>query len=97
MNTKSQTLAEAALGAAFRGAHEYLAKHKLTADVDALSARVRSCVKQDISSALDDAREAINAHMETAAMMTFQASMVLAGIRAAKDVLNGGQCVEVQS
>ncbi len=93
MNTTTDTvkgLASAALGAAFRGANEYLAKHNLTAEPDALAACVKAHVKANVQSAFHDASEALACGMEQAAIATFQASMVLAGIEGAKEA--SGNC-----
>lgn len=89
MNTSNSRLldglAAAALGAAFKGAQDYLAKHKLFADQDALAACVRSWVAIKMQEALRDAREAIDANMHVIACHTFAATMVLAGIEAARE------------
>jgi hypothetical protein len=81
----AQSLADVAISCVLAGAREYLAKHKLTATPDALSACCRSWAKIKLGEALNDAKEAMACGMPQAAEMTFKASMVQAGIEAAKE------------
>jgi len=81
----TDALARAAMEIAARGAAEYLRQHKLKADPDALLSTLRSWVKAKLPEALHDAKEALDANMGAAAEQTFKASMVLAGIEAAKE------------
>jgi len=81
----TDNLVTAACNLAMRGAGEYLRAHNLTADPTSLSACLRSWVKIKLPEALRDAREAIECNMHQAAEATFAATMVQAGIEAAKE------------
>lgn len=82
---KSANLADAAVMIAARGAAEYIRKHwhGLPPQSDLLPL-LKEEVKAAIPQALDDAKQALEAHMTEAAEQTFAASMVIAGIAAAK-------------
>lgn len=85
MKNPTDLLASAALEITAIGAREYLAANKLTADTNALLACCRSWTKIKLPEALNDAREAIECHMNEVAEATFKATMILAGIEAAKE------------
>jgi hypothetical protein len=79
-------LASAALGSAYRGARAYLQRNVLgVVSEDALCACVKSHVKAALEGAWNDAKAALDAGMTEIAVETFAASMVLAGIEAAKE------------
>lgn len=79
-------LAHAAVTIAARGAARWLAAHPEAGTVDdaTLVKYVREAVRRALPGALRDAKEAIEARMPEAAEQTFGASMVLAGIEAAR-------------
>jgi len=86
MTTDTVTpIAEAACAIAKRGAAEYLARHDFTADPEALAASLRTWVKAKLSEALADAKQALDCGMGQAAQATFAATMVNAGVEAAKE------------
>src|SRR5438034_1295238 len=66
-------------------ARAYLDRHGLKADEDALIACVKSHCKAVVRQAADDAREAFACGMDKIAEETFKASMILAGVEAAKE------------
>lgn len=70
---------------AMKAAADYLHANRLTADVDALLECLRSWVKIKLPSALDDAKKATDCGMDHFAIVTFRASMALAGIEAARE------------
>lgn len=70
---------------ASKAAYDYLVQHKLEATPEALTACLRSWVKIKLIEALKDAKEAFGSNMGQWAEATFRASMVLAGIEAAKE------------
>jgi hypothetical protein len=70
---------------AARGANEYLRTEKLQADPDVLAECVKSWINIKLPEALRDAKEAFACHMEQVGLATFAASMVSAGIEAAKE------------
>jgi len=71
---------------AMRAGVAYLAQHGLDADGAALAECLRSHVQPALPAALRDAIEALDARMGgEVASLTFQASMALAGIEAAKE------------
>ena len=78
-------LIDAAMIIAVRGAKEYLRAHDLQADNQALCACLSAWVKAKLPEALHDAKAAIDCNMHQAAEATFAASMVQAGIEAAKE------------
>ena len=81
-------LINAAARIAANGATHYLQVNRLTADPSALAACLRSWVKIQLPNALHDAREALDCHMNQVAEATFAASMIQAGIEAAKEASN---------
>lgn len=81
----SSELVKVACTMAQKGAVEYLRANKLTAAPATLAECLTSAVKRYLPSAIRDAQEAMEAHMPKAAEQTFAASMVLAGIDAAKE------------
>jgi len=81
----SQDLADYGIGCAFQAAHEYMRVHHLTAEIDTLNSCIIACVKIRIAEAMHDAKSAMECGMVQAAVMTFCASMRLAGIEAAKE------------
>ena len=70
---------------AMKAAADYLRRHKLTADVDALLACLRSWAKIQLPIALAEAKQAADCGMDQIAIATFTASMAQAGIEAAKE------------
>ncbi len=78
-------VAQAGCRIAERGAVEYLNAHKLQADPTALAECLRSWCKIKFPEAMRDAKEAIDCGMVQAAQVTFHASMIQAGIEAAKE------------
>lgn len=78
-------LIDAACRIAAKGAMEYLRVNHLTADNDALAACLKSWVKAKWDEAMRDAKEALEANMGQVAESTFAASMLQAGIEAAKE------------
>lgn len=78
-------LVEVGVSMAMRGAKEYLDRHGLTAEPEALRECLKSWLKLQMPVALRDAREAFACHMDKVAEATFAASMVQAGIEAAKE------------
>jgi len=78
-------LGETAVAIAAEAARIYLDRHNLAATPEALSATLRSWVKSNLAEALRDAKDALDANMLQAAEITFKASMVQAGIEAAKE------------
>ena len=84
-DSTAQTLAEAAATFAMRGADEYLRRHNLTADPAALATCARSWVKLKLPEALQDAKDALACNMGQVAEQLFSATMMQAGIEAAKE------------
>lgn len=80
-----EALTGAAIRAAARGAAEYLKAHGLTADNEALAECLRANIKIRIPDALREAKEAMGCNMGRVAELTFGASMMQAGIEAAKE------------
>jgi hypothetical protein len=78
-------LANAAIQIAAAGANQYLRAHNLTADQSALAECLRSWVRAKLPEALADAKEAFDLHMDAVGVQTFQASIMQAGIEAAKE------------
>jgi len=87
MNQKIQNpgLAEIALGIAAIGAGEYLRAHRLQARPEALAYCLKSWVQIKLPQALWDVKAAMDCHMDAIAEKTFQASLLQAGIEAAKE------------
>ena len=71
-------------GIAIRAAQEYLRQHSLTVDPKALSQALREQCKIRLPEAMQDAREAMDAHMPQQAELTLRLSMAQAGIEAAR-------------
>jgi len=82
---RNPELAAVAVEIAARAAVVYLRQHNLDANPKALEATLKSWVKITLLEALRDAKQALEAGMGSAAEATFQASMALAGIEAAKE------------
>lgn len=82
---KTQGLAGIMVATAVKAAGQYLAVHGLQADPDTLAATINSWVKAKAPEALADAKEAMALGMTQVAEATFLATMVQAGIEAAKD------------
>jgi len=78
-------LGDAAVRIASRAAWMYIRQHDLTATTEALSSCLTSWCKIKLPEALRDAKAALDAHMPQAAEATFQATMALAGIEAARE------------
>lgn len=79
-------LAKEALNVAMQGARRYYDTHKSApVSEDALAECVRSWVKAKTPEAVRDAREAVECNMTHAAAWTFSATMLQAGIEAAKE------------
>lgn len=88
MSPTLSALTDAALVAAIRGAREYLRQHpEIPAPEPALRAAVVGAVLAEWDGAMADVRKVHEAMMPAAlAAETFGASMVLAGIAAAKSL-----------
>lgn len=83
-----EALAEAAAAAAMRASVSYVKKQGTARpDLDTWTAALRKHVKDALPAALEDAKAALECGMSSAAEQTFTASMVLAGIAAAKEAL----------
>ncbi len=80
-----ENLPQLAIVVATRGAMEWLKAHNLVADDDALVERVKSWCRIKFPVAVKDARQAYESGRLDAAILTFDASMVQAGIEAAKE------------
>ena len=78
-------LAKAATLCTVSGAANYLRVHKLQADNDLLAECLKRHLQSALPKALADAKEALECGMDAVAEETFKASMVLAGINAAKE------------
>ena len=86
--TKDQTekgVAELAQQCAVIGATRYLQANGLKADPSALADCLMSWIKAKLPEALHDAREAYEANMAQVGETTFRATMMQAGIEAAKE------------
>lgn len=85
------TFARAAADIAMRAAIEYAREHDLEVvalqHAESLCAAIRRHVQAAVGPALADARLALEAGMGWAAEQTFRASIALAGVEAAKEVL----------
>lgn len=86
------TLGTVAVGIAWKGARRYLAHEgrytPALVNSKALQDALARHVKAKLPEALQDAKEALECGMAQAAEHTFAASMALAGIAAAKEVIN---------
>src|SRR5260221_5393715 len=79
-------LADAAIRMVIQGAKQYLEAHKLQpVSNEALAECCKSWCKINLPEALADAKEAFACHMDRIAITTFQATMMGAGIEAAKE------------
>jgi hypothetical protein len=78
-------LAVLAWRAAVVAAHKYLEANHLRADADALAECCKSWCKIKLPEAMADARKALECGMDMVAERTFIASMMLAGVEAAKE------------
>ncbi len=79
-------LSDTAFACALHGAIQYMEAHDLKPlSEQALSECLRSWVKIKLPEALADAKDAIEAHLGGYAESTFKATIVLAGIEAAKE------------
>jgi len=85
MNDTTQ-LIEAGVTIAADGARQYFQQHQQhPASPEAFTACVVAAVKSILPSAMFDAKAAIEANLPDYATATFKASMILAGIEAAKE------------
>ena len=84
MNATIDSLGTLAANVAMKSAAAYVRTHGLTVDVDVLLECLRHSIRERITGALDDARDAFACGMADAAESTFVADMSLAGIEAAK-------------
>jgi len=82
---ETETLGEQTLHIAAQAAMQYLETHNLTASPDALASCLTSWVRAKIPEALRDAQEAVDAGLIEYAELTYKATIVLAGIEAAKE------------
>jgi hypothetical protein len=78
-------LPQLAIVVAIRGATEWLQANNLVADDASLVECVKSWCRIKFPAAVMDARQAYEAGQPDAAILTFDASMVQAGIEAAKE------------
>ena len=83
--TDIETLGERTIEVATQAAMRYLETHNLTADPDALASCLTSWVRAKLPEALRDAKEALDAGLTEYAELTYNATIVLAGIEAAKE------------
>lgn len=81
-----ESLANMAAAITVNAAIEYLKRKNLSADPGELVTACKAYTKASLREAITDAKEALDCHMEAAAVSTFKASMILAGIRAAREV-----------
>lgn len=79
-----QELGEASLRMVYGAAKLYLTTQHLTADPERLAVCCKAQLKVALPEALADAREALVCHNPQLAETTFKASLVIAGIEAAK-------------
>jgi len=80
-----ETLGERTFEIATRAAMRYLETHNFSADPDALASCLTSWVRAKLPEALRDAKEALDAGLTEYAEPTYNATIVLAGIEAAKE------------
>ena len=85
--TQLDTIAQSAADTAMQAAVLYIQTQRTTFDLSALQVALRVEVKSALKTALIDAQEAVDCGMVDVAMATFRASMCLAGIAAAKKVV----------
>ncbi len=85
---KSETnLARTACEIAAQSAVSYIDQNNLKVDTPTLSRVLAAEIKQDIITALDDAKEALDINMGQVAEATFRATMRLTGINAVKKLI----------
>jgi len=80
-----ETLGERTVEIATEAAMQYLETHNLAADPDALASCLSSWVRAKLPDGLSDAKEALEAGLTEYAELTYRATIVLAGIEAAKE------------
>lgn len=80
-----ETLGGRTLQIAAQAAMGYLETHNLTATPDALASCLASWVRAKLPEALRDAKAAIDAGLSEYAELTYKATIMLAGIEAAKE------------
>jgi hypothetical protein len=85
MEMKFNNIAEVALGIVCIGAGEYLKTHNLRADADTLAVVCKQWAAIQLPVALKDAKDALDCGMTAIAEQTFKATMLQAGIEAAKE------------
>jgi len=83
--TDIETLGERTFEIATQAAMRYLETHELTAEPDALASCLSSWVRAKLPEALRDAKEALDAGLTEYAELAYKATIVLAGIEAAKE------------
>ena len=81
----TETLSEQTMHIAAQAAMRYLETHNLTASPDALASCLTSWVRAKLPEALRDAKEAVDAGLPEYGELTYKATIVLAGIEAAKE------------
>ena len=81
----TEALSEQTLHIAAQAAMRYLETHGLTADPDALASCLAAWVRAKLPEALQDAKEALDAGLTEYVKLTYEATIVLAGIEAAKE------------
>ena len=84
--SKIDSLAKAGCEIAMRAAAKYVQENKLAPDLEQLVSALKQHINDALPVALQDAREALECRMDAIAERTFAASMVVAGIKAAKEV-----------
>ena len=80
-----ETLGERTFEIATQAAMQYLETHNLSADPDALAPCLASWVRAKLPEAMRGAKEALDAGLTEYAELTYEATIVLAGIEAAKE------------
>ena len=95
MNPATERLTVVATQIAAEGARRYLAAHNLRTDTGTLARFLAFWVKQQLPAALADAKKALDCGMDKAAESTFAASMILAGIEAAKVAQSGQTMIDI--
>jgi len=80
-----ETIGERTFEIATQAAMQYLETHNLTSDPDALASCLSFWVRAKLPEALRDAKEALDAGLTESAELTYEATIVLAGIEAAKE------------
>ena len=83
--TGIETLGERTFEIATQAAMQYLEAHNLMTDPDALASCLSSWVRAKLPEALRDAKDALDAGLTEYAELTYNATIVLAGIEAAKE------------